>query len=616
MDGEDAPPSSARLPFGRGAFNFALLAAVFVSVLGNLGELEVLARGLKDLSTATFRSGIPGLETAVKSVDGLVRGMILNGQTLPGRMEWPYWTPTRAIPDTINEMPWFTFLYADLHAHMMALPFTLLAIGLAVAFLRAPRARGWLVEGLHLGLLALVLGALWPINTWDFPTYALVAFAGLGLREWRQTGAITPRGVVAVGWRWLLVLALGYALFLPFHANNASAYSSVERWRGSRTGLGDYLVIHGLFLFAIGFGLLTDFLFGRGHNGAVRVLRWKLRHLPRRRRANARYHRFVHPSAATRAALYGAMLVGGVALCLLLVGWGVPALTLLLLVAALLLFFRARPQAPWQMVLFFVILGLGLTLAVELVVLKGDIGRMNTVFKFYLQVWVLWGTAAALSAALVAQHLPRWLPEWRAVWRLGFVTLFSVALLYPIFATHAKINDRFDRSVGPTLNGAAFLEKAILYETDRTTQAPVQIPLKWDAEAMRWMQENVPGSPVIAEMQTWEKLYGWGNRYAMWTGNPAIIGWHWHQQQQRAAAQPEQIMVRVNDVQQVIYNSTEAQAAYDTLLRYDTDYIVVGPLERAYATPEGIAKFEANRARFWDLVYENPEVRIYRVIQP
>ncbi|MGH2545124.1 MAG: DUF2298 domain-containing protein, partial [Ardenticatenaceae bacterium] len=286
-----------------------------------------------------------------------------------------------------------------------------------------------------------------------------------------------------------------------------------------------------------------------------------------------------------------------------------PALSLFLLTVALLLFFRERPQPLWQMTLFFIIVGLALAIAVEVVVLKGDVARMNTVFKFYLQVWVLWGIAAAVGAFRIAQQLPRWLPEWRGLWRVGFAVLFGVTLLYPIFATHAKINDRFDRSVGPTLDGAAFREKAIYHDRGQA------MALKWDADAIHWIQENIPGSPTVAEMQTWERIYGWGSRFAMWTGNPTIIGWHWHQQQQRAAAQPEQIMQRVTDVQQNIYNTPDAELAYNTLLQYGAGYIVVGPLERAYSTPEGIAKFESNRGRHWDLVYENPEVKIYRLIR-
>ncbi len=368
------------------------------------------------------------------------------------------------------------------------------------------------------------------------------------------------------------------------------------------------MIVHGFFLFLIAFALLSDWRYGQGHNGAVRLIRFQVRTLFRRARAVSLYNRMVRPALATQIALLASLVAATASVALFLVGWAVPAVVVLLLVAALLLFFRARPEPLWQMALFFMLLGLGLTLAVELVVLKGDIGRMNTVFKFYLQVWVLWGIAAAVGAARVARHLPRWLPEWRAVWRLGFALLFGVALLYPIFATHAKINDRFDRSVGATLDGSAFLEKAILQER----AGPIE--LKWDADAIRWVQENLPGSPTVVEMQTWDKLYGWGSRFAMWTGNPTIVGWHWHQQQQRASVQPDPVMPRVQDVQQNIYNTPDAQLAHDTLLRYGADYLVVGALERAYSVPEGIAKFEPYRGTFWDLVYENPDVKIYRVI--
>ena len=614
LDDRSAQVAQASRLVPRSAFFFATLAALFVSVLGNLGELKVLM----NISPLTFNTGIPALEEVIKSLDGVVRGFmtILSGQTLPGRMEWPYWNATRTIPDTINEFPWFTYLYADLHAHMMALPFTLLAIGLALMFLRASRREGWLAEGLRLFLLALVIGSLWPINTWDFPTYALVAFAGLGLREWRHDGAITVRGVVAVMWRWGLILVLGRLLFQPFHENLGSAYSSVEWWDRERTELKDFMIVHGLFLFSIFSALVSDFLFGHGHNRPVRLARLRLRHMTRSRRFNKLYH-LLNPSGELSFSVVNVALVVMILLLLAAIfGWAVPALIVFLLLFTLALFFRARPQPLWQMVLFFIMLGLGLTLVVEIVVLKGDIGRMNTVFKFYLQVWVLWGIAAALGVAQVLNVEHRWWPEWRVLWRVCLTTLVAIGLLYPIFATHAKINDRFDRSVGPTLNGAAFLEKAIFNDHDRLRNVPVQIPLKWDAEAIRWIQENLPGSPIIAEINTApDRLYGWGNRYAMWTGNPAIVGWDHHQRQQRAAARSEEVNERVRQVREQIYNTPDPTLAYNTLRSKGADYLIIGPLERAYSTEEGIAKFEPQRGVLWDLVYENPEVKIYRVLK-
>ena len=60
-----------------------------------------------------------------------------SGRDLPINTEWWYWNATRSIPagqgeaGPINEMPFFTFLFADLHAHAMALPYTLLGAGTA-----------------------------------------------------------------------------------------------------------------------------------------------------------------------------------------------------------------------------------------------------------------------------------------------------------------------------------------------------------------------------------------------------------------------------------------------------------------------------------------------------
>jgi YYY domain-containing protein len=605
--------------FTRPMLAFALVAALFVGVLGNLGEWRVLSENLGQLSQIQFESGIPGLETTIKSVDGLVRGMIIEGQPMPGRAEWPYWNPTRTIASApINEFPWFTFLYADLHAHMMALPYTVLAIGMALAVMRTRRQDSIITEVIRLGLMALVLGALWPINTWDFPTYALIAFAGLGLREWRHTGKITVRGVISVAWRWALVIVLSRLLFQPFHSAYGAAYSSVEHWTGDRTTLSEFFTIHGMFLLAIAFALINDFAFGKGHNGIVRLARFTFRMAGKRQRASHLYRTLVQkpfalPLSSFYPILFGVLVITAAAI---VAQWGVPALTFVLLLFAMLLFFREKPQPLWQMVLFFIILGLGLTCAVELVVLKGDIGRMNTVFKFYLQVWVLWGTAAALGIGAVLPTLTRWLPEWRTVYRFSMGLLIFGAVLYPIFATNAKINDRFDRTMGPGLDGAAFMEKANI-RIAVVDGGEANFEAKWDADAMRWMQDNIPGSPVIAEMNTAPRtLYGWGNRFAMFTGNPAIIGWDHHQRQQRAAARgDEEINSRVSIVREEIYRTPDAELAYETLLKYNAEYVILGPLERAFAPNEdGIAKWDANRGKYWDLVYENPEVKIYRVI--
>jgi uncharacterized membrane protein len=303
---------------------------------------------------------------------------------------------------------------------------------------------------------------------------------------------------------------------------------------------------------------------------------------------------------------------GVLVLVLAAVGDGVPALaTVLAAVTALVLVRRPRAdvdpasQLRWRVVLLLFLLGLLITIGTEFLVAKNiDVGRNNTVFKFYLQVWVLWGIAAAVSVQRMYTRLARLRSFWRLGWRVAFVALLATACLYPILATRARIDDRFDTSVGPTLNGLAFTRKAVLFDHG------AQMPLFYDAAAIRWMQDTVQGSPVVAEVDTYPTLYGWGDRYAMFTGNPTIVGWDYHQRQQRPG-QGDLVRRRIAEVQSA-YSTTDPQLANRIFRHYGVSYFVVGPLERAYF-PEGQAKWQSREGIDWHVVYSNPEVQIYKL---
>jgi uncharacterized membrane protein len=271
---------------------------------------------------------------------------------------------------------------------------------------------------------------------------------------------------------------------------------------------------------------------------------------------------------------------------------------------------RARDAGPLdravlRLVLVFVLLGLALTVAVEYVVVRNiDIGRQNTVFKLYLQVWILWALAAAACAGLVWRRFSRLRPAVAETWRVAFGILLAVATLYPLLAARAKIDDRLASTAGRTLDGAAFMRTAA------HTENGVGLPLGYDHAAIEWMQQNVDGSPVVMEGNTTPTLYGWQGRYSIYTGNPSIVGWDFHQRQQRPA-QSEEVQARVADVQNA-YRTADPAAAHEILTRYGASYVVVGPLERAYF-PEGTAKWEQGVGRYWDVAYANPGVTIYRV---
>jgi hypothetical protein len=124
--------------------------------------------------------------------------------------------------------------------------------------------------------LAFVLGALWPLNPWDFPTYAVVALSALLVASWRRYETPLKSLLIALG-NWVIVGALAYVLFLPFHLTYVSPFVGLERWKGSATPLTDYLTIHGLFLFLILAALIVDFCFGTDLNPSARLIRLGMR---------------------------------------------------------------------------------------------------------------------------------------------------------------------------------------------------------------------------------------------------------------------------------------------------------------------------------------------------
>jgi len=94
--------------------------------------------------------------------------------------------------------------------------------------------------------------------------------------------------------------------------------------------------------------------------------------------------------------------------------------------------------------------------------------------------------------------------------------------------------------VGLTLDGMAFMEHAVVFDgaPGRDSQ---EISLAGDYAAIRWMQDTIQGSPVILEGLGYRE-YLWANRVSIYTGLPAVIGWRWHQVQQRLGVLPDALV--------------------------------------------------------------------------
>ena len=294
------------------------------------------------------------------------------------------------------------------------------------------------------------------------------------------------------------------------------------------------------------------------------------------------------------------------------------ASTLVLLIYDVYIAWIALPLATWagilvlrpkladskRIVLFLIGTTLVLTLMVEVIVIEGDIGRMNTVFKFYLQAWTILSICAAAAFAWILLSLPKWTYGWRTVWQVGMIAFIAAAALYPVMGSLAKIKDRMTDEAPHSLDGMAFMRYSSYNDLDTV------MDLNQDYEAIRWMQENIEGSPVIVEGNMVE--YHWGNRITIYTGLPSVVGWNWHQRQQRAALPGGTVESRVEDVGE-FYSSTSVEEIQEFLNKYGVSYIIVGQLERALYRGSGLDKFEELEGLLWQEVYRDGDTVIYEV---
>ncbi|MEJ2607308.1 MAG: hypothetical protein P8Z41_11620 [Anaerolineales bacterium] len=205
--------------------------------------------------------------------------------------------------------------------------------------------------------------------------------------------------------------------------------------------------------------------------------------------------------------------------------------------------------------------------------MAATIDRMNTVFKFYMQVWDMLSLAAAAAFVWILADFHAWQRIWRRIWSLLACFLIASALLYPLFATPAKIKDRWVSEAPHSLDGMAFMPFAVRDELHDS------FSLQEDYEAILWMQDNVTGTQVIIEANAPE--YRWGSRFTIYTGLPGVIGWLNHQRQQRVEGPPGAVEARAADVLH-FYLTLSIPEAQQILDRYNIRYVVLGRLERAY----------------------------------
>lgn len=512
----------------------------------------------------------------------------------------------------INEFPAFSLMLGDLHPHVTALPFALLAIGIAIeAALHAPTA-SLLIEQRPLSIVhqwsrviftAIALGALFFMNSWDYPTYVILVaaswlLAGLPrplLRESLDGRALwntTFMPVLAIG-------ALSWLAYWPFHAAFHPTYASFAV-QIARTPLTQILEIFGIPLCAIAVGLVSRGIFSSspptttsastnlptsavlsgGRAGGKDSIDDDIPLIAGSDRA---------PTLSFEPRLPLWRLAVAVVWIGLLTVWPVPALMLgLASVCSVWLWKDYRTHAPGtadstarNAALIMIMLACAVVTGVEIIHLRdifsGQYYRMNTVFKFYYQAWLLFGIAAAYALWAGWQRLA---VVKTPVWFIAVcVVLVGLGLLYPVLTIRSTALSTYNGAASaPTLDGAAFLSPGDLPDAQgiawlNARPNPTSIVVEATSTHEYWPYNTPPYQTVPMNDPTQNMIYG---RVSVFTGHPTILGWQyaheglWH---------GDAVIPQRNQDVQTIYTVTSPQAALGLLHQYRASYLYVGPLE-------------------------------------
>ena len=495
-----------------------------------------------------------------------------------------FWAVSRVLKgqSEINEFPLWSFLFADLHAHVLGFPF-LLGL-LAVLLLVARRRSSHEVyvppfgRSVQLLLAALFLGALVITNGWSTPTAGGLVLLLLTV----SAVAATPRpSAPPPGWSFgrLLAGAIVPAVIVVL----AAALWTLPFWKAFRPPPRNIGWEVGPFFDPVSFGLV--------HGLAVALLAPFLLLLFRRTVRDPE-----------RPGWFAGLLVAATALLLALSLFSLPGLRAGRLapapsirvfafgLAALGLacaFSRRLPAeariAPALAAYAFLILG-----GCELVWVWD---RMNTVFKFGLDATILLAVAGAAAVdALLART--SWRSPARSLWRFGATFAGLAALATSALAIAGHLRTRRVETPRWTLDGMAYLAA---HRPD-------------EAAALDWIEKNVAGLPVLAE--AFGPAYQEYTRFSMNTGLPIVLGWDYHVFQRGKAR--SDLDRRIAELR-ALYTVGSADAIGEVLSRYGVSFVVSGREERAaYGTTH-----EETFRTLPDLlkpVFSRSGVQLYRVL--
>jgi YYY domain-containing protein len=571
-------------PYVIGAFGI-----IFLLIIGNLEapfeSMHNVGFGSEQFYTSLDVNGLAG---APKS------------GTLVPNDNWWWWRASRVVNDhnpitgehieVIDEFPSFSFLLGDLHPHVLALPFDLLALAVAFNLLRKPKRENeslavavgsWMTPGML--LVAVVVGSLGMLNTWDLVTYGFIIVASYFIVSTRASGRWGREVWIESGLFGVLLFLISYLLYFPFYVGFSSQVQGIMVAVFFKTPIQQFLMMFGFFVFVLVSFIAIQI---RERQGALfhafrEIAKWSvliliipfaiaaIGLLVLARSAQLRSQAAVYLNSSNPDQVMSAALIAYFRT--LLTNPGVFVL-LTLAIASTVALVRLRVSddanggrsgsvvdASTLFALLLAFTGFGLTLGVEFLYVLDSFGsRMNTVFKLYFQAWTLFAAAAAFGVYYVWMNMHGF---GRALWASVFSLLLALSLVFPVLAYPNRANDfQANAAAGiPTLDGTLWIK----YTSPD------------DYAGIQWLNANAKDHAVILEAPGPE--YSFYDRVSVATGLETVLGWSGHELQWRGNG--DEGAKRERDAEK-IYTTLDPNQARTLLREYRVDYVIVGGLER------------------------------------
>jgi YYY domain-containing protein len=448
-----------------------------------------------------------------------------------------FWQSSRQIHDTITEFPLFTAWLGDLHPHYLSMP--IMCCGLLVAAAAAHHRR-WASAPTVL-VLAALFGATWAANPWAMPptlaAMGLLLLSGDGCWSWAR-GRFLAVAAVAVG---------GAVLTAPFQLEFRPPLQGLGLVRVA-TALPELLLWGGCLLVPLLW--VAGTILWRGFEGDHTM-------------------RLVQPLLVLAVVVVVAAVSRRPTLVFLLAAvWALAARAL----SASRECDRERPSYA------LAALGLLLLAVPEALYVRdpygGDLHRMNTVFKAYIQAWPM--LALALPVVVRRCVSSRWL---RAV-----VWLVLVLVALPHLVGMALAPPTSDG-----LDGLQWMDAG-------------------DRAMVRALRSEPPGTVLVEAVGD---PYSEFARLSVASGVPAVLGWANHESVWRGGSIVPETARRAELVQR-IYGSGEVAAVRAAVAEAGANLVAVGRLERRTYPAEGL---QAVRAA-GEVVLEEGGAFLVRFSQP